>query len=79
MLAGKFLSCGGLLGSIMAGSDVEERDGRTRHYICSCGRWKNARAREECGHSKNADAWDKNECARREYRGKMNGRLDLEC
>ena len=33
MLAGKFHSCGALFGSIMAGSDVEERDGRTRHYI----------------------------------------------
>ena len=29
----RVLSCGGLMGSIMAGSDVEERDGRTRHYI----------------------------------------------
>ena len=32
MLAGKFLSCGGLLGSIMAGSGEEERLPRTRHY-----------------------------------------------
>ena len=37
VLAGKFLSCGGLLGSIsiMAGSGEEERLPRTRHYICS--------------------------------------------
>ena len=35
MLAGKFLSCGGLLGSIMAGSGEQERLSRTRHYICS--------------------------------------------
>ena len=33
MLAGKFLSCGGLFGSIMAGSGEEERLPRTRHYI----------------------------------------------
>ena len=33
MLAGKFLSCGAVLGSIMAGSGEEERLPRTRHYI----------------------------------------------
>ena len=33
VLAGKFLSCGALLGSIMAGSGEEERLPRTRHYI----------------------------------------------
>ena len=29
----RVLVCGGLLGSIMAGAYVEERDVRTRHYI----------------------------------------------